>query len=110
MPAAMPTPTRRTYGNQRGSWSSDAPSEPGRLDLSLVPDPAYVDGAPPETRVRRAGSAREGGADPPDYFRRIDAKKSIARGSFDWPSQNIAWRRTAGVLLARATSISFGTP
>ena len=44
------------------------------------------------------------------YCFRTWLKKSSARGSFDWPSQNIARLRTAGSGLFFATSISRGMP
>ena len=45
------------------------------------------------------------------YFRvRISSKRSIARGSPDCPSQNIAFFRISGSLLFLAIAISAGTP
>src|SRR5437016_7339680 len=38
------------------------------------------------------------------------SKKANARGSFDWPSQNIASLRTSLFRFVRATWISLGTP
>ena len=76
------------------------------VDLDLVFDtPADGDvggGDPPDgrrpsmltTSLRRALAHR--GCRTLDYFARISAKKSSARGSFDCPSQNIACLRTAG--------------
>ena len=37
------------------------------------------------------------------FAERICSKKVTARGSFDWPSQNIACFRTAGFRFVRAT-------
>src|SRR5579872_7542514 len=44
------------------------------------------------------------------YCDRIFSKKARARGSLDWPSQNMACLRTAGLRLDWATSMSLGTP
>src|SRR5437016_6216899 len=44
------------------------------------------------------------------YFVSTSSKKASARGSFDWPSQNIASLRTSLFRFLRATAISFGTP
>src|SRR5712691_7402365 len=41
---------------------------------------------------------------------RTSSKKARARGSFDWPSQNMACLRTAGLRFFRAVSMSSGTP
>src|SRR2546429_8324456 len=51
----------------------------------------------------------------PDWFtdgQRVStsSKKANARGSFDWPSQNIASLRTSRFRLARATWTSLGEP
>src|ERR1700682_4901483 len=44
------------------------------------------------------------------YCERIFSKKARARGSWDWPRQNIACLRTSALRLVCATSINFGTP
>jgi tetratricopeptide (TPR) repeat protein len=44
------------------------------------------------------------------YLLRICSKKARARGSFDWPSQNMACLRTSRSRFSRATRISSGTP